>query len=475
MKKLLLIMVGCLLYGVSFAQGYDISIKINGLACDEDLLLANYFGDKQYLRDTSECYRGQHVFKGKDALETGIYLVVLPNRKYFEIVISDDEDQMKYSFETDTLLDPAKMIVKGSWENQVFYQFNKFAAEQGVLAGAIRTQIDSAKTDKEKEKLREKLSQLGRDVSLKRREIAATNSELFIGKVYKAMQDVEVPTAKPGMSDSAKNVYTYLYTRDHFWDNIDNGEDGLVRTPIFHTKLKEYFGSYVPPIPDTSIMLADELINRMEAEGSKDQFKYTIHFLLDYYQKSKYMCFDKALYHITKNYYCNGRAFWADSSFRAEMCEQSAKMAPSLCDLVAPNLSMPDSTFSKRVVMHDIQKPVTVLVFWDIDCGHCKKEMPILKAYYDSCNKQEVEIYAVYTQGNWQGWKDYVRKNELKFINVANAFGEDDFRDDYNIISTPQIYVLDREKKIRFKKIAAKDVSKIVDHLLEEQASDSNP
>ncbi|MEJ6750239.1 MAG: hypothetical protein QNL27_02760, partial [Bacteroidia bacterium] len=55
------------------------------------------------------------------------------------------------------------------------------------------------------------------------------------------------------------------------------------------------------------------------------------------------------------------------------------------------------------------------------------------------------------------------------FINVANAFGEDKFRNLYNIRTTPQIYVLDKDKNIRFKKIGAKDIPNTVQYLLEEQ------
>ncbi len=469
MKKTLILLLSIIASITSMAQSYDIVVKIDGLDCAEELILANHFGNKQYIRDTSDCINGEFHFQGNEQLESGIYLVVMPDRRYFEIVVSKDEDQNTYRFETDTLLEPDETVVTGSLENEIFYGFNAYAAEQGRAAGALRKAIDAEEDEADKKKLQEELREIGIQVKNRRKQVIIDYPNSFIAKIYNAMQEVVIPDPPAEWSDSMRNIEAYMYVRNHFWDNIDNGEDGLVRTPIFHAKLKEYFDDYVPPIADTSIMLADQLINRMEAEGSPEQFKYTIHFLLTYFQKSKYMCFDKALHHITKNYYCNGRAFWADSTLRADMCEQSDKMGPTLCDLVAPDMIMPDSTFSRRYQLHAVKTPVTVVVFWDIDCGHCKKEMPIIKQYYDSCNKEEVFIYAVYTQGNWQGWKDYIRENEMNFLNVANAFGEDDFRKDYNIISTPQIYVLDNDKKIKFKKIAAKDIANIVDHLLEEQ------
>ncbi|MFT5818709.1 MAG: hypothetical protein ACI95K_002206, partial [Lentimonas sp.] len=39
----------------------------------------------------------------------------------------------------------------------------------------------------------------------------------------------------------------------------------------------------------------------------------------------------------------------------------------------------------------------------------------------------------------------------------------------YNITSVPQIYVLDKDKKIRFKKIDAESLPNAINYLLEEQ------
>lgn len=473
MKKFLLILIGCFYFLNSYGQGYEIKVKINGMSCDEELLLANYYGDKQYLRDTSVCENGLFVFRGDEKFETGIYLIVTPERRYVEVIMQENEDQTQYYFETDTTLNPVNLIVKGSKENAIFSEFNKFAAIQGKKAAELTRQIKATEKEKDKKKLQEELSAMGKTVNEKRIELAEANSDLFIAKVFKAMQEVKIPEPEVEMSDSAKRIFGYMYARNHYWDNIDKGEDGLVRTPIFHRKLKDYFDNYIPPIPDTSIMAADILINSMEDAGSMEQFKYTIHFLLSHYQKTKYMCFDKALHHITSNYYCNGKAYWIDSSFRAEMCEQSEKMGPSLCGLVAPNVTMPDTTFRVRRSLHDVKTPVTVLVFWDIDCGHCKKEIPILKEYYDSVDRSKVEVFSVYTQGDWEGWREFIRENDLNWINVANAFLEDDFRDHYNIISTPQIYVLDKDKVIKFKKIGAKDVPGIVDFVYEQQQKEA--
>ena len=108
------------------------------------------------------------------------------------------------------------------------------------------------------------------------------------------------------------------------------------------------------------------------------------------------------------------------------------------------------------------------MVFWDPECGHCKKEVPKLQELYDSMNSKGVQIYAVYTQGDWKGWKKYIQDNGLTWINVMDAFNKSNFREKYHIISTPQVIVLDEFKKIRFKNAPAENLYEICDLLIDE-------
>ena len=469
MKKYLFLLFGLTFLLNSNAQNYDISVKIKGLDCTNELLLANHFGDKQYLRDTSECIDGVFHFRGDKKLESGVYLVVLPNKSWFEILVSIDEDQTNYYFETDTTLNPDVLSTIGSFENKLFSDFTKYASKKGRIANELNKELMDSEDEKRKEELRESLTEMSADINMRRAKLADTYPELFIGRLYKAMLEVKAIDAPKNLDENEAREYQYIWLRNHYWDNIDMSEDGLVRSPVYHTKLSKYLNNFMPPITDTAIFMVDQLMSEIEKGGSDIQYKYTMQYMLDYFQKTKYMCFDKVLHHLAKNYYCNGKAYWADSAFRETMCMEAGKMAPALCDVVAPDLSMPDTTFRTTHTLSQIDKPVTVLIFWDINCGHCKKEMPIVNSYYDSANKEQVEIYAVYTQGDWDGWKERIRDEGYKFINVANAFGLDKFRDYYNIKTTPQIYILDKDKKIRFKKIAATDIKNTVNFLLEEQ------
>ena len=64
-------------------DGYSIKVKINGIK-DTVCHLANYYGDKQYYKDTARVDKnGNMIFDGKQKLPGGIYMVILPVKKYF--------------------------------------------------------------------------------------------------------------------------------------------------------------------------------------------------------------------------------------------------------------------------------------------------------------------------------------------------------------------------------------------------------
>jgi peroxiredoxin len=445
--------------------GYKIEVKIKGLT-EGTCLLANYYGTKQYLKDSAIITpSGMAIFKGKEALPSGIYLIVLPNHTYTEIVASPASQY--FAIETDTLLSPHALKVKNSRENELFYEFNRFAADMGRKASELQEKIKEETDDTKKSQLRDELRKVDASVAEKRAELANTNANLFIGKIFKSMTEIEIPEPTPNPDGSIDSNFRFNYYRDHYWDNIDMSEDGLMRTPVYQNKLEYYMTKLYIQIPDTIIKAIETIMAKVEKGGGKEIFKYTVWWNTNHYEESKIMCMDKVLHYMISNYYCAGKAFWADSALVNKMCDHAKKIGPTLCGVTAPDLTLIDTAMNPQTLSR-IKNPVTIVVFWDHQCGHCKKDVPALARMYDSLKGKGLEIYAVYTQGDFEGWKQFVRDNKLGFINVANQYGRSDFREKYNVVTTPEIFILDSKKIIRFKKVAIDNVPGIVDYLMNE-------
>jgi len=94
MRNLILVIIISLYPNLIFSQvkkGYEVNLTIDGLR-DSTVYLAYHLGDKQYIQDTLILdSAGKTVIEGENPLPQGIYMVVLPGRNYFEILISTDQ------------------------------------------------------------------------------------------------------------------------------------------------------------------------------------------------------------------------------------------------------------------------------------------------------------------------------------------------------------------------------------------------
>ncbi|MEO8590337.1 MAG: DUF4369 domain-containing protein, partial [Flavobacteriales bacterium] len=93
-----------------------IEVKINGAAKDT-VYLANYYGNKLYYADTAIAdAKGKVVFRSPRGYKAGVYAIVVPGPKYFEMVVNEPVIQM--ATEKADLL--GKLQVLKSNENDLF-------------------------------------------------------------------------------------------------------------------------------------------------------------------------------------------------------------------------------------------------------------------------------------------------------------------------------------------------------------------
>ncbi len=474
-KQFTLLTVVLLFVTQSFAQGYKITIKINGAKPNSTYLLANYFAEKNQLKDSAKADKnGVLVFEGKEKLPNGIYLVVTPTRNYFEMVVSHSDQN--FTLEADSNFESEKFVIKNSKENTAFIEFNIFASHKSMEYEAIKAKMSIAKNRADTVSLQKQYQKLDSAIQAKRQEIAQRDPSLFIAKVFKSFKELDEPIPLRNVDGSLQDSnFRYQYFKDHYWDNIDLGEDGLIRSPVFHNKLKIFMTRTFMQIPDSIVKEADKLIKKIEAAGGTELFKYTVQWITNHYEESKIVCMDKVLHYMGTNYYCVGKTPWADTATIRKICEHVVKIRPTLCELQAPPIvNLFDTTYAKQIDLYSINSPLTVVVFWDHQCGHCQKTMPRLNLLYDSLNKIGIkfEVYSVYTQDDWEGWKKYVREKKLKYMNVGNMHGTSNYRKEYFFISTPQIYILDKNKRIKLKNIDIDGLAQVLDLLTKEMRED---
>src|SRR5690606_29150166 len=210
-------------------KGYNITVKIEGLK-DTVCYMAYHYGDKQYLKDTAQVNsKGVMVFKGDEELPGGIYMIVLPSKNYFEFIVN----QQTFSLETDSLDLVGKMKIKGSEDNTLFYEYLNYVADKGKQIEEWKKKLESAQNKQDSARIREEVVKLDKAVNEYRDQYAEKYPATLLAKVFSAMKDPVVP-------ESVDSTQKYTWYKNHYFDNIDFSDERVVRTPIFHTKLKQY-------------------------------------------------------------------------------------------------------------------------------------------------------------------------------------------------------------------------------------------
>ncbi|OFY83092.1 MAG: hypothetical protein A3F72_19050 [Bacteroidetes bacterium RIFCSPLOWO2_12_FULL_35_15] len=449
-------------------DGYNIKITVKGVKAGATCILANYYGDKQYIKDSAIVNdKGELIFKGKEKFPEGIYLLVPPNKKYFDFVMDAEQN---FSLETDTTDFIKNMKVKGSEENKFFYDYQLFMSSKQKQIEPLQVLYKKTKNNKDSSKLlQDKIAAIDKEVKDYKLTFIKSNPKSFVSKLFKAMEEPEIPEA-PILANGAKDsTFAYRYYKSHFFDNLDFSDERLLRTPIFHNKIKQYMDKLTPQTPDSINVSTDYLIGK--AQANKEVFKYVVYWLTYTYESSNIMGMDAVFVHLVEKYYVTKQAFWVDSTQLFKITNRAYTLKPLLLGKNAPSINMMD-TIGKPFPLYDVKSKYTVLVFWDHGCGHCKKEVPKLaELYHKSLKAKGVAVYAIETEDKPDDWKKFIIENKLDWINVhqPDQYQRAVTKKIYDIYSTPVIYLLDEKKIIKAKRIDVEQLENFIDMLEKEK------
>jgi thiol-disulfide isomerase/thioredoxin len=444
-------------------SGYEITITLEGLA-DSTVFLAYHLGDKQFIKDTLKLDKsGYGVLRGQEAMPQGIYMIVFPDRKYFEVLISTDQIFSVYCnyrnyFNT--------LKFTGSDENAAFlnYQKNWMSMQQRDADLGKRAQNNKQNSDSVKILMSEQRAQEAKMITYLKSVIRENDGNL-LSILVKAMLPPDIPAftipVVVSNPDSLRWVMNYNYNKDHYFDNIDLTDERLLRTPILYARLNNFFTNVVIQAPDSINKEIDKIIKKCESNYKIYQFVAV--YLFNHFRESEIMGHDAVMVKLADDIYLSGKADWVSREFKDDLRKQIELIRPNLIGKKAQNLIM-DSYSGIFVSLYDIQKDFTILYFWEPNCGHCKEATPKLKAYYESVKNKGIEVFAVCTTSDKPKWTQYIEENKITWINGWDPQRASHFDAYYNVQSTPMVYILDKNKVIIAKKLSVEDIGPFIEN-----------
>ena len=255
-----------------------------------------------------------------------------------------------------------------------------------------------------------------------------------------ALRDFLMPQLIPLNPDT--NVF---WLRSHFWDYTNLNSLSTFINPFFEKNRTLYFDQVLGHNPDTIIYHLDRLLSQPINEQIR---KVLISTATYHYETSKFMGEDEVFVWLVNQFYVNGYADWISKNDLGKIREKAEGLATELIGQPAPDFAF-DAQNNGRVKLSEVKSPITILYFWDSECGHCRKETPRLKEFYDEYKDKGVEVVAITLQNEFTGWEKYIEEYDLDWINgFESDFDRPNFLWYYYIPTTPKKLVLGPDKTI---------------------------
>ncbi len=375
--------------------------------------------------------KGEFIFSGKESLVPGEYMIKWNNRPV-EFFVSDSN-----SYTNEKLILRGEEIVqlKGSVENAHFTRF------QNLVNYQWRSLANS------KEFMR-KIDSIGNSVEGDK-ELLNSLLNLYIGQYLSKNKTPE--------RYHSNNTYA-KYLKDYRIQNTRFGKEVV-----------KYFFKEFDPIWSSS----DDVINTTRdflGENGINPHMATLLLIegFNFYKESEVMGEEEKACKLYEAFF-KSKEFKAPDEAMFQMRTFYLLNKSSLLGMQAPELLMQDTLGAAQSLLEIAkQGRYTILYFYTDDCLTCKIETPKLVNFVNDYTASPINVYAVYTQDNRERWINYIDEklqtaNPLvRWINVWDPKIDTGFHMLYNVVSTPQMFLIDKNGRIIGRRLNAKALEELI-------------
>ena len=475
-KYLCIVLVYMLSLSMQAQTGFKITINLKN--CRDTIAYLSYYQfDNTYVKDScTKIKNGKIIFKGSNKLPTGIYSLVSQDKvTYFDFLIDDETQNLDLIGTVEANIHTNIKATNSDIEND-FFDYIKFVNDQN----------DDLKSAKQKLNNLSPLDSIA-VITAKQKDLdlALNQYELQLYQKRKGSYLADVLNLKIEKKyQTTDRFLAQKYYQDHYWDDVNFKEDATIRNPFFFQKLNKYFDNIVVPNTDSIIVAIDTMLSKTISKSLIR--KIVLYHFIYTYANSVTMGHDKVFVHIVDTYFTKKEnTDLYDNELVEQIIIHSEKLRPQLIGSKAPNLFMINATDIQEIAkmgfesaqttdelsklqlqnkdrlnvlfnsLNDVKANNILLVFWDVDCDHCKVEIPKLLEAYHQFQKEgkDVKVYCIYIKNKTADYLTYINDNKLDWINVYDGARNNDIYEKYGISYAPVVYLLDKNKIIKAKKI----------------------
>ena len=462
-----------------FSQGYEIRISMK--TGNDTVYLAHVFAKEDPVwRDTVIVLKnGKGLFEGNKMLPKGLYYIVNNKRKY-EILIGDNQ---KFGIEADTTDFVHNTRFISSPDNDVFYLNIRDNIQRGKKKQQLSEQYQNTSDDAEKKAISEQWQALDKEKMALIEKLISDNEGLYVAKILKAVLPLELP--EPPRDDQGRitdSTFVYRWYRAHYFDNYDIYDPDMLRTPMYEKKLADYLKWFSMNHPvDTTCAETDRMLTK--AFANREVFRCVLALMYNHFAQSDLMIRENIWVNLVDKWYVPHADWGADVE---KMKKDADKVRATLIGKVAPPLeqllALPPGHFKAAALdtaikndIHagtiipdfrkSIQSKFLAVLFWDINCSHCKKTIQELWEVYEAYKDKGLQVIALQT--HWEGkakWIDFINEHGMyDWINAWIIY-DNKWHDLYEASGVPILYLLNDQKEVMFKRVQPEQIKSFMEH-----------
>ena len=444
---------------LSTTSGYNIAVKINGVQYDS-IAIQSFSYEKQYKPLLTLPFASEVVFKGKESLPPGLYLLtgdrdvltyfIISDRKtqHFKVIVNHDEITFEGSKENSA--NQVYMAKMARIDQEVAYleQESKRRQQQTNLSNAeIQAFIDS---------LMQRLDAL----TIQRYDIQQDVIKKFQGYLIASLIKASIEMENPPREYFFDRNKMENYYITHFFEHFPWEDPRILQTPVAYNRFL-HFARLLPMLSENA---SNTFITKLftDLQPYPDSYSFVFDFL------------EKAIgIQASNNFMEQPYIAMLKNALAYPKLEEARKLRYSVAlkrlDKNHPGMKVPDFNIlfstGDTTTFYDISADYILLILQNPDCPTCKElreKLEKIEPLNKAIANQKVKVLTIYFEKNEALWRNYLKNANPNYIHGWNYDMSIENNALYDTYIIPFMFLLDRDKKVLAKDIFWMEIEKWV-------------
>jgi thiol-disulfide isomerase/thioredoxin len=440
----------------SATTGCEITVRFENYALDT-LWFGSYFG-KRAEPDFAVAKNAEGVFvlSSEKKLPAGMYCILFKRGKastdfeHFAVWLADG--QCRFSLETSNVRPLENARVVGSPENArllaYVHRYEKLVDSLNDRTQdwkSLRTETAFRRWVQAQENLR-----IFQETTLAD---CAADAPMTAELVRQTLFRTPTENFGDGKNWQTEAAERQNWLRRHFFDRMDLGSGQFLKQPLWVDRTDYFFSKLPPPEPDSMISMVEEVLRRLEPD--REARDYYFRYMMNSMSKMSRYRTDEVFVYFVRNWVEKGKADFLAKDRREKYLDDAERMEPLFVGKKVPDATFFDKNAAPRTLYETAAK-YTLLVFWLHDCGHCKKEIPIVRQVFERWRAKDLQVISVCGssgEDKTAACYEFAERVEMpaEWTVVNDPLRRSRFSRLYNVSSYPRMILLDAEKRVLFK------------------------